>query len=80
MTFLSTVRASLEHGFASPVDLLTYESGEFLLLVYVNTEPMEHPKGKLVDPVELIFIGRDGALVSSGTRAAADALLGYDIV
>lgn len=58
----------------------TLTSGELLLLIYVNTAPPPHPKGPLVDPVELVFMGRDGILVSTGTRAAADVLDPYEVL
>lgn len=54
--------------------------GALLLLVCVNMHPPEHPKGPLVDPVEFIFMGKGGALYTSGTRAAADIMNGYEVL
>lgn len=58
--------------------VISHQQGELLLLVYVNTQPAPHPKGPLVDPVELVFMGRGGALVTTGTRAAGDVLDPYE--
>lgn len=53
---------------------------ELLLLACVNMNPEPHPKGPLVDPVELIFVGRGGALHTTGTRAAADVMNPYEVL
>lgn len=48
------------------------------VLVCVNTSPPPHPKSPLVDPVELFFMGKGGALYTTGTKAAADILIPYE--
>lgn len=60
---------------------VAHHHGSLLLLVYVNMDPAPHPKGPLTDPVELIFMSTKGnALVTTGTRAAADVLAPYEVL
>lgn len=57
-----------------------HRRGDLLLLVYVNAQPAPHPKGPLTDPVELVFMGRGGALYTTGTRAAGDVMNGFEVL
>lgn len=58
---------------------VAHHHGALLLLVCVNMSPPPHPKGELTDPVELIFMSSKGqALVTTGTRAAADVMTPYE--
>ncbi len=62
--------------------VVEHTRGELLLLVYVNTQPPLHPNF-LIDPVELVFMSMKrmgGALVTTGTRAAADVMDPYEVL
>ena len=59
---------------------LSHLRDELLLLIYVNTQPSPHPKGALIDPIELVFINKDGTIVSTETRAGADVLDPYEVL
>lgn len=67
----------IDHNRTFPL-AISHSRGELLLLVYVNMQPPPHPKGELTDPVEFIFMSRGGALVTTGTRAAADVMAPYE--
>lgn len=72
------ILAVLDEHRTFPVTVSHYH-GALLLLVYVNMQPAPHPKGELTDPVELIFMSTKGqALVTTGTRAAADVMAPYE--
>ena len=58
----------------------TFSRGELLMLVCVNMHPPEHPKGPLVDPVEFFFMGKGGALYTTGTKAAGDIMVPFEVV
>lgn len=58
----------------------TFGRGELLLLVCVNMNPPDHPKGPLVDPVEFFFMGKGGALYTTGTKAAGDVMVPYEVM
>lgn len=58
----------------------TFKRGELLLIVCVNFDPPEHPKGPLVDPIEFFLMGKGGAVYTTGTRAAADIMNPFEVV
>lgn len=59
-------------------EILANTYNELLLLIYVDAYPPPHPGGELVDPVELYFLNNNGIIVSTGTRAGADALTPFE--
>lgn len=60
---------------------VAHHHGALLMLVCINFDPPPHPKGELVDPVELIFMSSKGnALVTTGTRAGADVMCPYEVL
>ncbi len=72
-----TVTGPYAGGLASIVE---YNQGELLLLVHIDFQPRQQDHGTLVDPAEAFFMGRGGAIVTTGIRAGADIFAAYDVL